>query len=70
MLNKYLDNTATVEVAGTGLADHRGGKPQKTIQSPNRQCKAPTDYTKPRQSTQSPKKIIQRHTKVSKDVTY
>ena len=29
----------------------RGGKPQTIIQSPNRQYKAPTDHTKPRQTT-------------------
>ena len=32
----------------------RGGKPQKTIQSPNKLHKAPTDSTKPQNTTQRP----------------
>ena len=31
-----------------------GGKPQKTLQSPDRVYKAPTDNTKPQQTIQSP----------------
>ena len=31
-----------------------GGKPQKSTQSPDRQYKAPREYTKPQQSIQSP----------------
>ena len=34
----------------------RGGEPQKTIQSPNRQYKAPTDYTKPKKYCTKPPK--------------
>ena len=43
-----------------------GGKPQQTIQRPNRLYKAPTDYTKPQKIIQKkmvdkPKTIKQRH---------
>ena len=36
-----------------------GGKPQKTIKSPDRLYKAPKDNTKPRQTLQSPTKTTQ-----------
>ena len=41
-----------------------GGEPQKNIQSPNRQYKTPTDFTKPRQTIQSHKKTIQSSAKL------
>ena len=37
----------------------RGGKPQKTSQSPNRQYKAPTDNTKPQKDYTKPLNIRQ-----------
>ena len=59
-------SAAVRPVGGRG----RGGKPRQTIQSPNRQYKAPTDYTKPRQTTQSIKEIIQRPRILNKTQTY
>ena len=52
---------ATAAAVGPGGREGRGGggKPQKIIQSPNRQYKAPTDYRKPKNITQSPKKNIE-----------
>ena len=40
---------------------------QKTIQSPDRLYKAPTNYTKPQQTIQSPRKTIQSPDRLYKD---
>ena len=53
-MHSYLHaHTHTLTCLGRGWG---GGKPRKTLQSSDRLYKAPTDYTKLRQTIQSPKR--------------
>ena len=58
------------EEGGRG-GDYLGsGHPQKNIQSPDRLNKAPTDYTKSKQTKPSPKKTIQSLGILDKDMQH
>ena len=55
----------------------QGGKPQKTLQSPDRLCnaperiyKAPTDYTKPRQTIQNSDRLYKASKRLYKAKNY
>ena len=52
---------ASAQPARAKVEKRGRGKPQKTLQSPDRLCKAPIDCTKFRKIIQKPRKIIQRH---------
>ena len=48
----------------------RGARPQRTLQSPDRQNKATTDYTKPQNTIQNLQKSMQHPNILDKNQTY